>query len=159
MKNLGKRAYFRDLSLRSASSDRLLTWFLVDSSNSRSTLSLRQVPPDSISKPFPSSPHRRSSYMSHKSPGSLDDVNLKILSPTWITCWKIIIKAWLELYLIRRLDKKTCKSAYPITEYYCRSTIVNKIHKNFRSKWYRNYIQQKTFLEMTKEHSFRITVM
>lgn len=118
MKVEGKEAYVRKLSFRSASSDRLLIWFLVDSSNSRSTFSLRQVPPDSTSNPFPSSPLRRSSYMSQRSPGSPDHVNLKFLSPTWITWWKEKERRphWSSIS-IWRLDKTTWQNVSPIKKY------------------------------------------
>ena len=80
--------YLRDLCLRSASSDLILTCFLVDSSKTRCTFSFRQAHPDSTSKPFSSSPLRRSSYMSQRSPNSRDHVNLNSFPPTSITWYK-----------------------------------------------------------------------
>lgn len=77
--------YLRDLCLRSASTDRILTWFVVDSSKIRWTFNLRHAHPDSTSKPFPSSPLWRSSYMSQRSPNSRDHVNLNSLPLTSIT--------------------------------------------------------------------------
>lgn len=85
--------YLRDLDLRSASSDIFLTWSVADSSNIRCTFNFLQTWPDSTSKPPPSSPLLRSSYMPQGPPTSRDHVNLNSFPPTSMTWCQIWVQA------------------------------------------------------------------